>query len=114
MADREAESRPLAEASERLRGVPGFPRPRGRPPALPEKRQEGHVHNLEPATGLSPRLLDVGGAARYLGMSPWTVRDLETAGVLRRVRVPLLGTRELRKVLFDRADLDRIIEIWKA
>ena len=76
------------------------------------KRATSTVWSRPP--GLSPRLLDVGGAARYLGISPWTVRDLEAAGALRRVRVPLLGTRELRKVLFDRADLERIIEIWKA
>jgi hypothetical protein len=55
------------------------------------------------------RLLDLHGAATYLTVSPWTVRDLEAAGVLRRVRVPLPGGGELRKVLFDREDLDRLI-----
>jgi excisionase family DNA binding protein len=60
-----------------------------------------------------PRLLDVQAAARYLGVSPWTVRELEWKGVLRRVRVPLPGGGELRKLLFDKADLDRLIEGWK-
>jgi excisionase family DNA binding protein len=61
---------------------------------------------------VAARLLDVDAAAAYLGVSPWTVRDLEAAGTLKRVRVPLRGG-ELRKLLFDRADLDRLIEAWK-
>lgn len=62
---------------------------------------------------ISPRLLDLTTAAGYLGVSPWTVRDLETAGVLPRVRVPLPNGGELRKLLFDRDDLDRLITAWK-
>ncbi len=62
---------------------------------------------------IAPRLLDLEATASYLGVSPWTVRDLEAAGVLKRVSVPLPGGRELRKLLFDRADLDRLIEAWK-
>jgi hypothetical protein len=46
-------------------------------------------------------------------MSPWTIRDLEAQGVLPRVRVPLPGGRELRKLLFDKADLDRLVGVWK-
>jgi hypothetical protein len=60
-----------------------------------------------------PRLLDLDGTAAYLGVSPWTVRDLEAAGVLPRVRVPLPNGGELRKLLFDRSDLDRLVEAWK-
>lgn len=41
------------------------------------------------------------------------MRDLDAAGVLRRVRVPLPNGGELRKLLFDRTDLDRLIEAWK-
>jgi hypothetical protein len=59
------------------------------------------------------RLLDLEAAAAYLGVSPWTIRDLEAAGVMRRVRVPLPDGRDLRKLLFDKADLDRLIELWK-
>lgn len=59
------------------------------------------------------RLLDLEAAAAYLGVSPWTIRDMAAAGVLPRVRVPLPGGRELRKLLFDKADLDRLIEEWK-
>jgi hypothetical protein len=62
---------------------------------------------------ISPRLLDLATAAVYLGVSPWTVRDLEAAGIVRRVRVPLPGGVELRKLLFDRDDLDRLIRVWK-
>ncbi len=60
-----------------------------------------------------PRLLDLDDTAAYLGVSPWTVRDLEAAGVLRRVRVPLPNSGELRKLLFDREDLDHLVSLWK-
>lgn len=60
-----------------------------------------------------PRLLDLRATAAYHGVSEWTVRDLAAAGVLYRVRIPLPHGGELRKVLFDRTDLDRLIEAWK-
>jgi hypothetical protein len=62
---------------------------------------------------ITPRLLDLEAAATYLSVSPWTIRDLEAKGVLPRVRVPLPNGGELRKLLFDKADLDRLIEQWK-
>lgn len=61
----------------------------------------------------APRLLDLRATAAYLGVSEWTVRDLDAAGVLHRVRIPLPHGGELRKLLFDRSDLDRLIEAWK-
>jgi hypothetical protein len=110
---------PLAAAAERLRGLPGRPRKAGtraqQTPALAGSRvntgDEGvRVPTLCP---LTPRLLDQEGAARYLAVSTWTVRDLEAAGHLPRVRLPLPGGRDLRKLLYDRADLDRLIEASK-
>jgi hypothetical protein len=68
---------------------------------------------IEAVAPIAPRLLDLPSAAQYLGLSPWTVRELEGQGVLARVRVPLPHAGELRKLLFDRADLDRLIEVWK-
>jgi hypothetical protein len=62
---------------------------------------------------MMPRLLNLEAAAAYLSVSPWTVRDLEAGGALPRVRVPLPEGRALRKLLFDRADLDRLIGVWK-
>ncbi len=62
---------------------------------------------------IEPRLLSLEDAARYLGVSPWTVRELEWSGVLPRVRIPLGNGKELRKLLFDREDLDRLIDRWK-
>ena len=59
---------------------------------------------------LCPRLLDLHAAAAYLGLSPWKVRELETSRVLARVRIPLAGHGEVRKLLFDKHDLDRLIE----
>jgi hypothetical protein len=95
---------------------------------LREARRRGHKRGAErglpagDASGvpakqatlrLPPRLLDLDAAAGYLGVSPWTVRDLEAAGTLKRVTIPV-GAKDLRKLLFDRADLDALIERWKA
>ncbi len=113
-----SDDRPLAAASRRLM------RKRGRP----RKAESGHVPGTSPAgrgvnggdqrgalavTAIEPRLLDLEATAVYLGVSPWTVRDLEAAGVLPRVRIPLPNNGELRKLLFDREDLDRLIGVWK-
>jgi hypothetical protein len=81
-------------------------------------RSDGRVQGATGRVGASggvvtPRLLDLEAAATYLSVSPWTVRDLEAKGVLPRVRVPLPDGGELRKLLFDRADLDRLIDAWK-
>ncbi len=75
---------------------------------------------------IAPRLLDLSNAARYLGISEWTLRDMEHARLLPRVRLPMpadvqkrprsgrsAGSGELRKLLFDREDLDKLIESWK-
>lgn len=109
---------PLAAASQRLRRRPGRPR-------KAESGQNGGRANADSgmlsglersalAQGASaPRLLDLRATATYLGVSDWTVRDLDAAGVLRRVCIPLPGGRDLRKLLFDRADLDRLIDAWK-
>jgi hypothetical protein len=77
-------------------------------------RMHGTTGRAERADeAMTPRLLGLEDTARYLGLSRWTVRDLEERGVLRRVRVPLPGGGELRKLLFDKADLDRLIEAWR-
>ena len=62
---------------------------------------------------ITPRLLDLSAAGAYLGLSPWTVRSLEGTGTLARVRIPMPNNGELRKLLFDRTDLDELIERWK-
>ena len=68
------DQRPLAAAQRRL-GRPGRPRkPAYEPVAV---------------TPCPPRLLDAEAAAAYLGVSSWTIRDLDAVGVLPRVRVPL-------------------------
>jgi len=110
-----SEERPLLHAR----------RPVGRP------RKYGHVPGTSPAQGpeksevkgrtlaclavaqVHPRLLDLDATAAYLGVSPWTVRDLQATGVLPRVRVPLPNGGELRKLLFDKTDLDCLVENWK-
>jgi excisionase family DNA binding protein len=49
--------------------------------------------------------MDVEAAAGYLGISAWTVRDLVERGTLSRVALP-----GVRRLLFDRCDLDRLVE----
>ena len=67
----------------------------------------------ETVLAIPPRLLDINEAAAYLGISSWTARSLADNGTLRRVRIPLPHNGELRKVLFDRNDLDALIDAWK-
>lgn len=117
---------PLSAASARLRGKPGRPRvtPAPSPPSPghtpgtlpPQTRINSGPPARPPAAQASalPRLLDLGGAAAYLSVSPWTIRDMLSAGTLSRVLVPGGNGRELRKLLFDRADLDRLVDTWKA
>jgi hypothetical protein len=63
---------------------------------------------------VAARLVDVDGAAAYLGgVSTWTVRDLIASGRLPRVRLPLAGDREVRRLLIDVRDLDRLIDHGK-
>jgi len=93
-------------------------------PGRPPKVQSGHLSStarpkssVNGATSSDPslaRLLNLKAAANYLGVSPWTIRDLEAKGVLKRVTVPLPSGMELRKLLFDKVDLDCLIEAWKA
>jgi excisionase family DNA binding protein len=59
-----------------------------------------------PPAGAPRRVLTLPETAAYLGVSPWTVRELQWSGMLPRVN---LG----RKLLFDRADLDALIERQK-
>ena len=72
---------------------------------------------LTVAPTLSPRLLDVHAAARYLSVSTWTIRNWVAAGHLVPVELPALrpregdrGKRRLRRLLFDRAALDRFVD----
>lgn len=53
-----------------------------------------------------PRLLTLSEAARYLQLSPWTVRELIRRSALPRVRIS-------RKILLDRQDLDALIDTHK-
>jgi excisionase family DNA binding protein len=109
-----ASTMPLAAASLRLRRRAG--RPRTRPEPAP-RHVSSHVdaellesaavplvrRTSGPVDG--PRLLDVEATAGYLGVSPWTVRDLVERGSLSRVALP-----GVRRLLFDRCDLDRLVE----
>lgn len=53
------------------------------------------------------RLLSVNDAATYLGRNPTAVREMERTGKLRAVRID-------GRVMFDRNDLDDLIEASKS
>src|SRR5260370_40732860 len=113
---------PLAAASMRLRQKPGRPRKEITGAITPDNTSDGdrgpdpgrRAMVYEAVGSISPRLLDLRAAAAYLRVSPWTIRDLEANGTLRRGNVPSGPGRDLRKLLFDRTDLDQLVEIWKA
>lgn len=108
-----SEPLPLAAASQRLRGRPGRPRA-VEAPAPRSTRESAQTSTASVPALCPPRLLDLDTSAAYLAVSPWTVRDLIAAGTLARVRIPLPNGGELRKVLLDRDDLDRLVAGWKA
>jgi hypothetical protein len=62
---------------------------------------------------LVPRLLDLPAVCHYLSLQRSTVLELEAAGVLRRARVVVRG-REIRRRLYDRAQLDQLVAGWTA
>ena len=84
----------------------------GQQPRVNRGDNEGAQATLAVAP-VVPRLLNLSATAAYLGLSEWTVRDLEAAGTVARVRIPMPNNGELRKLLFDRTDLDHLIETWK-
>ena len=66
----------------------------------------GPVRRWTPPTAAPRRLMTLPETAAYLGLTPWSVRELQWKGRLPRVN---LG----RKLLFDRADVDRLIDAAK-
>lgn len=109
---------PLASASQRLRRPPG--RQRGAvvsqapaPPAAPLSMRDS-ARTVAEVWPDAPRLLGLKAAARYVGVSTWTIRAWLADGLLMRVRLPGVGGAELDRLLLDRLDLDRLIQQGKA
>jgi len=119
--------RPLAAASRRLGGLPGFRGTGGRPrkdsdSSVTAARQvsadAGAPAGALASPAIVPRLLTVDQAAIYLGLGSDTIYELVTRGVLRRIRIPApptakRGGSEVRKILLDRQDLDAQIDAWR-
>jgi hypothetical protein len=69
------------------------------------------VPEVVPVVHVAPRLVDLEDAARYLGnVSPWTIRDFIAAGKLTPVRLPGPRQGDLRRILLDLRDLDRLVD----
>lgn len=94
---------PVAGAAERLRKPPGRPRK-----ATLEQQAASAV------SADAPRLLGVRAVATYLGIGVRKVHELRAAGHLRPVTLPLAGGADLRRLLFDKMDLDAFIDGNKA
>jgi hypothetical protein len=86
-----------------------------------KKRRKKRKSLRQLAQEAAPRLLSLHQAAKYLGVSYWSIRDYVIAGHIPSVSMPALKPREgarqtgpsLRRVLIDRCDLDRFIESRK-
>ena len=76
------------------------------PPARPGSRTQDSPSCAPPG----PRLLTRQQAAKYLSLSSDILDRLTQQGELPRVQL-LLGNRSIRRVLYDRADLDRLVEL---
>jgi len=78
-------------------------------------------HGLAPAASVAPRLVDIEGAAKYLGISYWVARDYIASGKIQTVTLPGMKPREgerpkrsLRRILIDIRDLDKFVDDAKA
>jgi hypothetical protein len=96
----------MAEATQR--------RPRSTSPKPPRRQSQSPSKSSTPQTP-EPRLFDDDQAAVYLGVSKSQLRNLVANRIVPRVNVPSGdGTpRSIRRLLLDRADLDRLIDSWK-
>jgi hypothetical protein len=75
-------------------------------------RPGGIRRAIDVASGVPPpegrpvrRLWGLADTAQYLGVSPWTVREMEWAGSLSRVRLP-----GVQRLLFDSLDVVALVE----
>ena len=64
-------------------------------------------------TPIHPRLLSEKNSATYLDISVDSLRVMVDAGRLRRVQLPGEDGKELRRRLFDRNDLDKLVDQCK-
>jgi excisionase family DNA binding protein len=56
------------------------------------------------------RLIGANEAAKYLGLSYWTLRELIWSGAVPLVQLPSKNGGRLRRILVDKGDLDKLIE----
>jgi excisionase family DNA binding protein len=77
---------------------------------VPPARLAARTQDSPSCAPPGPRLLTRQQAADYLSLSSDMIDRLTQQGELRRVQLTL-GDRTVRKVLYDRADLDRLVEL---
>ena len=127
--------KPLAPASKRLQQQ----NPRGRPRKADPGHAMGHTPDAAPSQDpvnkgnnrdstsasqtIEPRLWTKEQVAAYLNVSVWTVSEMVARGTLCPVRLPMKKVVEkrerkrktdtFRRLLFDKADVVRVIEAGK-
>lgn len=74
---------------------------------MPAKRKQPKATTSPSPAALAPRMLSVQAAATYLGIGPWAIRKLHWDKAVRGV---FIG----RRLVFDRADLDKYVDSLKA
>ena len=85
--------------------------------------RQKRADDMQSAVPAWPRLLNEAKSASYLSMSVWSFRELWQAHQIDPVKVPRVDSAKmrrrehvkdtLRKLLFDRLDLDALVEKWK-
>ena len=86
-------------------------------------REECHVAKREGAAAMQQfpsadrRLYNLESAATYLSVKPWTLRHMVYANLLQTVELPSPKSgsgRPLRRLLFDKRELDAFVERARA
>jgi hypothetical protein len=112
----------LADAADRLRDVPGFPRRPGRPrrvvtlpgPSVPAPvviaKDDRKKRRPPPSAKIPPRLMSVDAIATYLGgIDTDYIYELVASGALPRVRLPRSpgsSGSDMRKILVEKSAVD--------
>ncbi len=77
---------------------------------VPVARPAARTQDSPSCAAPGPRLVTRQQAAAYLNLSLDMLDRLTQQGEIPRVQLAL-GNRNVRKVLYDRADLDRLVEL---
>lgn len=78
-----------------------------------QKGQEGRTLAWQACAPALPRLLNIDATAQYLDVSTWTIWTFLDNETRKPVRIPRENGKNVRKLVFDRLDLDALVTKWK-